>query len=88
MASRGFFDGLDRPPIGFWIEAVARPMDATRAKFEIAVIAWIPAADVERATAGRLACTSGSLAMLSEASQSLAAELDPMLARSAEERSS
>ena len=41
VASRGFFDMLDRPPIGFWTEAIARPMDSTREKFEIAIIAWI-----------------------------------------------
>ena len=87
VASRGFFDGLDRPPIGFWIEAIARPMDETRAKFEIAIIAWIPAEDVARATAGRRACTSGALAMLGEASESLAAQLDPIRVESAEERS-
>jgi len=92
VASRGFFDGLDRPPldrppIGFWIEAIARPMDETRAKFEIAIIAWIPAEDVARATAGRRACTSGALAMLGEASESLAAQLDPIRVGSAAERS-
>jgi hypothetical protein len=79
VASRGFFDMLDRPPIEFWIEAVARPIDSTREKFEIAIIAWIPKEDLERAATGRRACTSGSLAMLSEASQALARQLSPIL---------
>ena len=59
VASRGFFDVLDRPPIGFWIEAIARPTDSTREKFEIAIIAWIPTNDIERAVAGRRACLRG-----------------------------
>jgi len=79
VASRGFFDMLDRPPIGFWIEAVARPTDSTREKFEIAIIAWIPNDDVERAAAGRRACLRGSLAMLDEASKALAGQLCPSL---------
>lgn len=79
VASRGFFDVLDRPPIGFWIEAVARPTDTTRVEFETVIIGWIPADDVTRATAGRRACTSGALAMLSEASEALAAQLGPIL---------
>jgi hypothetical protein len=79
VASRGFFDVLDRPPIGFWIEAVARPTDSTRVKFEIAIIAWIPAEDVARADAGRRACKSGALAMLGETSEALAAQLRPIL---------
>jgi hypothetical protein len=79
VASRGFFDMLDRPPIGFWIEAVARPIDSTREKFEIAIIAWIPNEDLERAAAGRRACTSGALATLSETSQALERQLRPTL---------
>jgi hypothetical protein len=79
VASRGFFDVLDRPPIGFWIEAVARPIDSTREKFETAIIAWIPAGDVERAAAGRRACKSGSLAMLGEISERLVRQLHPIL---------
>lgn len=79
VASRGFFDVLDRPPIGFWIEAIARPTDARREKFEIAIIAWIPRGDVERAAAGRRACATGSLTMLDEASKVLAVQLRPIL---------
>jgi hypothetical protein len=79
VASRGFFDMLDRPPIGFWIEAVARPTDSTREKFEIAIIAWIPNEDLERAAAGRRACTSGALATLGETSQALDRQLRPIL---------
>jgi len=79
VASRGFFDLLDRPPIGFWIEAIARPTDSTREKFEIAIIAWIPTNDIERAVAGRRACMRGSLAMLDEVSKALVRQLRPIL---------
>jgi hypothetical protein len=79
VASRGFFDMLDRPPIGFWTEAIARPMDSTREKFEVAIIAWIPEEDLERAAVGCRAGTRGSLAMLSETSQALERQLRPIL---------
>ena len=85
VASRGFFDVLDRPPIGFWIEAVARPVDSTRERFEVVILAWIPAADVERAVAGRRACTSGSLAMLDEISKALVAQLRPIFVGNSQE---
>ncbi len=79
VASRGFFDVLDRPPVGFWIEAVARPTDSTRHDFEIAIIAWLPENEVERATDGRRACTTGSLALLDETSQAFARSLHGIL---------
>ena len=79
VASRGFFDVLDRPPIGLWIEAVARPIDSSREKFEIAIIAWIPPADVERAAVGCQVCTSGSITMLGEMSERLVQQLHPIL---------
>lgn len=82
VASRGFFDVLDRPPIGFWVEAIARPLNSSHERFEIAVIAWIPAQAVERATAGRRACVSGSLMKLGEASDALLRQLSPILSGS------
>jgi hypothetical protein len=85
VASRGFFDVLDRPPIGFWIEAIARPIDSSREKFEPAVIAWIPAADVERAAAGCQVCTSGSLTALGEMSEKLVHQLRPILVECSQE---
>lgn len=85
VASRGFFDVLDRPPIGFWIEAVARPIDSSHEKFETAVIAWIPAADVERAAAGCEVCTSGSITMLREMSEGLLHQLRPILVECSQE---
>jgi hypothetical protein len=79
VASRGFFDVLDRPPIGLWIEAVARPIDSSRERFETAIITWIPAADVERAAAGCQVCTSGSITMLGKLSERLVHQLHPIL---------
>jgi hypothetical protein len=79
VASRGFFDMLDRPPIGYWLEAIARPTGPTREEFEVAILAWIPVDDLDRARAGCRACTSGSLVLLGEASQELTRQLRPIL---------
>ena len=81
VASRGFFDGIDRPPIGFWIEAVARPTGWTRARFEVVVVAWVPASEVERAEAGCAAAANQSLLMLRETSETIANQLFPILGR-------
>jgi hypothetical protein len=85
VASRGFFDVLDRPPIGLWIEAVARPIDSSRERFETAIITWIPAADVERAVAGCQVCTSGSIMMLGKLSERLVHQLHPILIECSQE---
>jgi hypothetical protein len=79
VASRGWFDVLDRPPIGLWVEAIARSIDAAHENFEIVIIAWIPPDQVERAEAGRRACKSGSLTGLDDASKALARQLGPSL---------
>jgi hypothetical protein len=85
-ASRGFFDGFDRPPIGFWLEAIARPSESSREEFELAIIAWVPAVDVDRARAGCRACTSGSLALLSDVSKELSQQLRSVLDGRSSER--
>ena len=79
VASHGFFDVLDRPPIGLWVEAIARSIDAAHENFEIVIIAWIPPDQVERAEAGRRACKNGSLTGLDDASKALARQLRPIL---------
>jgi hypothetical protein len=86
VASRGFFDGFDRPPIGFWLEAIARPSESSREEFELAIIAWVPAVDVDRARAGCRACTSGSLALLSDVSKELSQQLRSVLDGRSSER--
>lgn len=86
VASRGFFDDFDRPPIGFWLEAIARPRELSREEFELAIIAWVPAADMDRATAGCRACASGSLALLSDVSKELSRQLRSVLDGHSSER--
>ncbi|GEM_PF-1952578 len=79
VASRGFFDSLDRPPIGLWLEAISRPIHSPSEKFEIAILAWIPPEHAERAERGRRACTNGSLSTLNETSKALSQQLRPIL---------
>jgi hypothetical protein len=79
LASRGFFDALDRPPLALWLTAVARSRGPRGGDFELAVLAWVPPIDVDRARAGRAVCTSGSLAWLEETSEELVEQLGPWL---------
>ncbi len=81
VASRGYFDVLDRPPIGFWLEAIARPGKSIHRDFEIAIISWVPTEDLDRARAGVEACPNGSLARLTEVAPELSKQLSPLLAR-------
>ena len=76
IASRGFFDVLDRPPFVYWLEAIARRVGKSSELFEVAILAWIPASDFARAEAGRRACPNGALAMLTEVSTDLAQQLE------------
>jgi hypothetical protein len=79
LASRGFFDVMDRPPLAYWLEAIARPTGAADVAFEVAILAWVPALEFGRAQAGRRACGNGSLALLREVSPGLVAQLMPMI---------
>ncbi len=78
LASRGYFDVMDRPPLANWLEAVARPMASHKQEFEVAILVWVPEADFERAQSGRRACGTESLALLSEVSTRLADQLQPL----------
>jgi hypothetical protein len=66
VASRGFFDVRDRPPLGLWVDAIARPWPSRPGRFEVAVLCWIPADAAGRARAGRLHCPTGALALFEE----------------------
>ncbi len=85
LASRGFFDLLDRPPLHLWLEAIARPTGRAAGDFEVVILAWVPQADADAAGEGCRACTSGALALLAEASDALARQLDPILLSSPED---
>jgi len=79
IASRGLFDVSDRPPLGLWISAIARPLRSGRPGFESAVLAWIPPTALEAARSGRRACPNGSLVWPAELSQRLAEPLASLL---------
>ena len=66
IASRGFFDVQDRPPLGLWVEAIARARAPGSREFEIAVLCYVPADALEPANAGCGVCPTGALAMLED----------------------
>jgi len=82
VASRGFFDVMDRPPLAYWLEAIARPTGASHEAFEVAILVWVPDAEFARVQAGRRVCDNGSLALLREVSPDLVAQVGTMLAAS------
>ena len=65
IASRGYFDVQDRPPIASWIGVLAS-QPARASDDDGAIIAWVAAGDLERARAGCAACESGALRLLSD----------------------
>lgn len=75
IASRGYFDVLDRPPILHWVDAIDRPLSPGSAAREVAIITWVPEEAVERARAGRSACRTQGLAFLDEVADGLSAQL-------------
>jgi hypothetical protein len=75
VASRGYFDARDRPPLLGWLTAIARPHADRSRDFEVAVLAWVPPADLEHARRGVRACASGALAWLEEVSKPLSLQL-------------
>ena len=81
LASRGFFDVMDRPPLAYWLEAIARPASGMNQAFEVAILVWIPSSEAERARKGRRACGNGSLAWLGEVSPELLEQLEPIANR-------
>ncbi len=71
IASHGFFDARDRPPVGLWVESIGRRRSRSRSDHELAIVCWIPSGAVQRAQAGREACAESSLAYLAEVSEAL-----------------
>lgn len=79
VASHGFFDDFDRPPLRLWLIALARPLRGRApSRFETAVLIWIPSEALHRARMGRDACRSGALIWLEEIAPDLAASLPPV----------
>lgn len=74
IASRGYFDVEDRPPIGAWIALLVPASGADEAD-ALGIAAWVEAKDVERARAGCRACPNGAVALLSEQAPEILARL-------------
>jgi hypothetical protein len=66
IASRGYYDVEDRPPIASWIAVLAPAAGSSRDCDDIAIVAWIPPADLERARSGCRACPNGALTLLTD----------------------
>lgn len=66
IASRGYFDVQDRPPIASWIGVLASQPARAAEDDEGAIIAWVAAGDLVRARAGCEACESGALRLLAD----------------------
>ena len=66
IASRGYYDVEDRPPLASWITLLGSAAGPSRECDDIAIVAWIPPADLARARAGSRACPNGALTLLSE----------------------
>ncbi len=66
IASRGYFDVEDRPPLASWIGLlVSAPRTPARDE-ALVVVAWVPESVLERARAGCRACPNGALVPLAE----------------------
>lgn len=73
IASRGYFDAVDRPPIATWLGVLDATSEGVEAGVWIA--AWVEPGEVERARAGCRACPSGALAWLEDVSPPAAEDL-------------
>ncbi len=66
IASRGYFDVEDRPPIVCWIGLLSSEPLASGYDADVAIVAWIAPGDLERARAGCDACSNGALSLLAD----------------------
>ncbi|MBK7950795.1 MAG: hypothetical protein IPK00_19070 [Deltaproteobacteria bacterium] len=73
IASRGYFDVVDRPPIATWLGVLDATSDGVDDGVWIA--AWVGPREVERARAGCRACPNGALVWLDDVSSPAAAQL-------------
>jgi len=83
VASRGYFDAEDRPPLACWLGllgASADPPSVLGDHESLWIIAWVPPHQVARARAGCRACPNGGLALLADLAPEAAAQLFALLA--------
>lgn len=82
IASRGFFDVEDRPPLACWLGLLSLPEPVVEGEADFVIVTWVDGADIERARAGCRACGSGALAWLDDFAPTAAAQLRQGLASS------
>ncbi len=75
IASRGYFDAEDRPPLACWIGVLASAATNAADEADFVIVAWTSPGDRERARAGRQACPNGALALIAELSPPAADQL-------------
>lgn len=73
IASRGYFDAADRPPIATWLGVLEATSDGV--EDGVWIVAWVEPSEVERARAGCRACPNGALAWLDDVSAPAADQL-------------
>ena len=66
IASRGYFDVEDRPPIACWIGLLSPQPVSSGDEEDVVIIAWISPDDLECARAGCDACPNGALTLLAD----------------------
>lgn len=74
IASRGYFDVLDRPPLSSWAAAVGRSSGGPGQVFEVGILAWVAAEDAALARAGCAASAVPSLMPIEEVSEAIAGQ--------------
>ncbi len=74
VASRGYFDVLDRPPLWSWVAVVGRRAGGTAQDFEVGILAWIAPEDAAVARAGCQLSAAPSVMPVETASEAIAAQ--------------
>lgn len=80
IASLGWFDGMDRPPLACWLGLLAW-RDPSAREDRLAVVAWIPPDRRERVEAAIRACPSGALMRLEDVSREAADQVRALALR-------
>ena len=75
IASRGYFDAEDRPPLACWIGVLTSSATSAGDDADFVIVAWTSPGDRARARAGRQACPNGALALIAELSPPAAEQL-------------
>jgi hypothetical protein len=75
IASRGYFDVEDRPPLACWLGLLPLPSSTREGEADFVIVAWVADEDRARAQAGCHACGSGALEGLDDFAPTAAAQL-------------